>query len=172
MSKVLEDLTTAMKRASETRPKVGGFPHLAEALKQAGATRNVWSLPSCQSLFLTHDGAVVMQGTPLVSGASDVPAFDKDGLIKALRTDQAGQSTFPQFLDASVYGSSASKASESACGKFPRPLGFGAWQVASNPFDRKSFGRLSERTSRPPDWTIKQTFLQRTKAFRVALIVC
>jgi uncharacterized protein YbcV (DUF1398 family) len=100
MSKVLENLTNAMKRASETRPKVGGFPHLAEALKQAGATRNVWSLPSCQSLFVTHDGAVVMQGPPLVSGASDVPAFDKDGLIKALRTDQAGQSTFPQFLDA------------------------------------------------------------------------
>lgn len=39
-----------------------------------------------------------MQGTPLLSGAADVPPFDRGELIKALRTDQAGESTFPQFL--------------------------------------------------------------------------
>jgi uncharacterized protein YbcV (DUF1398 family) len=27
--------------------------------------------------------------------------FDREGLITALRTDQAGQSTFPEFLNAS-----------------------------------------------------------------------
>ena len=42
-----------------------------------------------------------MQGQPLVSGAADIPAFDRDGLVKALRVDQAGESTFPEFLVAS-----------------------------------------------------------------------
>ena len=41
------------------------------------------------------------QGAPLVSGIVDVPAFDREGLIKALRVDQAGESTFPEFLAAS-----------------------------------------------------------------------
>jgi uncharacterized protein YbcV (DUF1398 family) len=31
----------------------------------------------------------------------DVPAFDRDALIRALRTDQAGEGTFPEFLEAS-----------------------------------------------------------------------
>jgi uncharacterized protein YbcV (DUF1398 family) len=31
----------------------------------------------------------------------DVPTFDREGLIKALRTDQAGESTFSEFLAAS-----------------------------------------------------------------------
>jgi uncharacterized protein YbcV (DUF1398 family) len=101
MSKAIDNLTEAMKRAEGIRPRVGGFPYLAEVLRQAGARRNVWSLPSCQSLFLTEEGPVVMQGTPLVSGAVDVPAFDEDALIRALRRDQAGESTFAEFLDAS-----------------------------------------------------------------------
>ena len=100
MSMAIDTLTAAMKRAAALRPKVGGFPYLAEILRQAGVTRNTWSLPACQSLFLTDHGPVVMQGAPLVSGAEDVPAFDQDALIKALRTDQAGESTFPEFLAA------------------------------------------------------------------------
>lgn len=101
MSKAVDHLMQAMERAAAGRPKVGGFPYLAEVLRQAGAIRNIWSLPACQSLFLTDEGPVVMQGTPLVSGAVDVPAFDRDALIRALRTDQAGESTFPEFLEAS-----------------------------------------------------------------------
>jgi uncharacterized protein YbcV (DUF1398 family) len=42
-----------------------------------------------------------MQDAPLVSGAVDVPTFDRDALIAALRTDQAAESTFPEFLEAS-----------------------------------------------------------------------
>jgi uncharacterized protein YbcV (DUF1398 family) len=42
-----------------------------------------------------------MQGQPLVSGTADIPSFDREGLIKALRTDQAGESTFPEFLASS-----------------------------------------------------------------------
>ena len=42
-----------------------------------------------------------MQAAPLVSGIADVPSFDQEALIKALRIDQAGESTFPEFLAAS-----------------------------------------------------------------------
>src|ERR1700722_5616694 len=94
MSKAIEKLQAAQKQAMAIRPKVGGFPYLAETLRRAGVTRNVWSLPACQSIFLTNDGPVVMQGEPLA-------AFDRESLIRALRTDKAGQSTFPEFLAAS-----------------------------------------------------------------------
>src|SRR5215469_8280496 len=101
MSQAIDNLNRAMQLAARIRPKVGGFPYLAETLRRAGITRNVWNLPSCQSLFLTEDGPVVMQGTPLVSGLVDVPVFNREALITALRTDQAGKSSFPEFLAAS-----------------------------------------------------------------------
>jgi uncharacterized protein YbcV (DUF1398 family) len=82
------------------RPKVGGFPYLAETLRRAGLQRNLWYLPSCQSVYVMQHGAVVMQGTPLLSGMADVPRFDREALVAALRTDQAGKSTFPEFLQA------------------------------------------------------------------------
>jgi uncharacterized protein YbcV (DUF1398 family) len=63
--------------------------------------RNLWYLPSCQSVYLTDAGPVVTLGAPLLSGTADVPALDRDALIRALRTDQAGNSTFPEFLMAS-----------------------------------------------------------------------
>jgi uncharacterized protein YbcV (DUF1398 family) len=101
VSKAIENLQAAQKRAMAGRPKVGGFPYLAETLRRAGVIRNVWSLPSCQSLYVTSDGSVVTMGTPLVAGTSDVPVFNREALIVALRTDQAGRSTFPEFLAAS-----------------------------------------------------------------------
>jgi uncharacterized protein YbcV (DUF1398 family) len=101
MSKAIDTLNAAMQRAATIRPKVGGFPYLAECLRQAGAVRNIWSLPACQSLFLTGEGPVVIQGAPLVSGAVDVPNFNQQALVTALRIDQAGESTFPEFLQAS-----------------------------------------------------------------------
>ncbi len=101
MSKAIENLMKAQHHAMKIRPKVGGFPVLAEVLRATGVTRNFWSLPSCQSLYLTNDGPVVMQGTPLVSGAHDVPLFDQEALIRALRKDQEGRGTFPEFLESS-----------------------------------------------------------------------
>jgi uncharacterized protein YbcV (DUF1398 family) len=98
MSTAIENLQAAQQRAMAGRPKVGGFPYLAETLRRAGVTRNHWFLPACQSLYLTQDGPVVTQGTPLLSGTADVPPFDKEALVAALRTDQAGRSTFPEFL--------------------------------------------------------------------------
>lgn len=101
MSTAIDNLNSAMQKAAAIRPKAGGFPYLAETLRQAGVTRNIWSLPACQSLFLTAQGPVMMQGSPLISGTVDVPAFDREALIRALRIDQAGESTFPEFLAAS-----------------------------------------------------------------------
>jgi uncharacterized protein YbcV (DUF1398 family) len=101
MSDAIDNLQAALQRASAGRPAVRGFPYLAETLRRAGVTRNLWFLPACQSLYLTEKGPVVSEGMPLVSGTVDVPPFDREALITALRTDQAGESTFPEFLAAS-----------------------------------------------------------------------
>jgi uncharacterized protein YbcV (DUF1398 family) len=101
MSKAIENLQAAQKRAMVGRPKVGGFPYLAETLRRAGVTRNLWYLPACQSLYLTESGPVVTIDEPLSSATVDVPPFNREALISALRTDQAGKSTFPEFLAAS-----------------------------------------------------------------------
>lgn len=101
MSKAIDNLQAAQQQAAAGRPKIGGFPYLAETLRRAGVTRNLWFLPACQSLYLTRDGPVVTAGKPLVSAISDVPAFDRAALIAALRADQAGKTAFPEFLAAS-----------------------------------------------------------------------
>jgi len=101
MSQAIINLRAAQERAMAIRPKVGGFPYLAEALRRAGVMRNIWFLPACESLYLTEAGPVVMQGSPLLTGAADVPVFDQQGLIAAVRADQAGESAFPEFLTAS-----------------------------------------------------------------------
>lgn len=100
MNRLTENLLEAQKYAMSIRPKVGGFPVLAEVLRQAGVKMNRWSLPSCQSIYLMKDGSVVQQGAPLVTGAHAVPKFDREALISAIRSDQEGRSTFPEFLQA------------------------------------------------------------------------
>lgn len=98
MSRAIENLHAAQQRALALRPKVGGFPYLAETLRRAGVTRNLWFLPACESVYMTDAGPVVMQGTPLLTGVAEVPPFDEKALIAALRKDQAGESTLPEFL--------------------------------------------------------------------------
>ncbi len=90
MSKAIENLQAAQQRAVDGRPKVNGFPYLAETLRRAGVTRNLWYLPACESLFLTEAGPVVVQWAPLVAGPVDVPPFNQEALITAIRIDQAG----------------------------------------------------------------------------------
>lgn len=100
MSKAIETLQAALARAMAGRPPVGGFPYLAETLRRVGVSRNLWTLPACQSLYLTAEGAVVSQGAPLLTtGFAEVPRFDREALVAALRKDQAGRSSFPEFLD-------------------------------------------------------------------------
>jgi len=99
VSKAIENLMEAQKYAINNRPKVGGFPYLAEVLRLAGVTRNLWQLPSCQSVYLTKYGPVISPGISLITEIVDIPKFNQEALIRALRTDQAGESTFPQFLE-------------------------------------------------------------------------
>lgn len=99
-SKAIENLLTAQRSALSVCPKIGGFPYFAEVLRSAGIYRNIWNLPSCESIYCTKYGPVAIQGSPLVSSAVDIPPFNQEALIKALRRDQAGESTFAEFLKA------------------------------------------------------------------------
>ncbi|WP_052443176.1 DUF1398 family protein [Streptacidiphilus neutrinimicus] len=94
----ISHLQAAMERGAAARPKVGGFPYLAESLRQAGVTRCRMAVPAGAFLYLTQHGNVVVQGEPLVTGFAAAPRFDEAALIAALRTDQAGESTFPEFV--------------------------------------------------------------------------
>jgi uncharacterized protein YbcV (DUF1398 family) len=85
MSDAIENLKAAQQRGMAGRPKIGGFPYLAETLRRAGITRNLWFLPACQSVYLTEMGPVAVQGTPLIDGMANVPAFNREALIAALR---------------------------------------------------------------------------------------
>lgn len=100
MTNLIEKLQTAQHYAMANRPKIGGFPYLAECLRKAGVQGNSWELPSCQSIYVMDDGIIVSQGTPLITGMAEVPVFNKEALITALKTDQSGESTFPEFLNA------------------------------------------------------------------------
>lgn len=100
MSKLIEKLNQAQKNAMSVRPKVGGFPVLAEVLRQAGVQTNRWTLPACQSVFTFAEGSVVQQGSPLITGTHEINSFHREALITAIRTDQEGKSTFPEFLQA------------------------------------------------------------------------
>jgi uncharacterized protein YbcV (DUF1398 family) len=101
MSEAITKLLAAQERAMANRPKEGGFPYLAEVLRRSGVLRNTWFLPACESLYHTEAGAVVIQGSPLLTGAADVPVFNQQALVAALRTDQAGEGSFSEFLAAS-----------------------------------------------------------------------
>ncbi len=99
MSQAIETLKEAQQYAMTIRPKVGGFPYLAEVLRAAGVTKNVWILPACQCIYWTKQGNVASQSTPLITDMADVARFNREALIRALQANQAGQSTFPQFLE-------------------------------------------------------------------------
>lgn len=100
MSTALLNLQAAQRDATANCPAQQGFPYLAETLRRAGVRTNTWWLPSMQSLYLTDLGPVLIQGEPLIHGMSDVAPFDHDSLIEALRADQAGETTFPEFAAA------------------------------------------------------------------------
>lgn len=96
-----ERIAHAYKRAAENRPKVGAYPYLAEALRQAGVLRYVYTLPSGQCIFYANDGKVVNQSEVVATGTLEVPSFDKEEFVKVLRRSQNGETTFPEFLKGS-----------------------------------------------------------------------
>ncbi|WP_179889035.1 DUF1398 family protein [Streptomyces sp. f51] len=97
-SHAINRLRAAMERGEALRPQVGGFPYLAESLRQAGVTRCRMAVPASSFLYLTAHGDVVVQGEPLISGFASAPPFDEAALTTALRADQAGETTFPEFI--------------------------------------------------------------------------
>ncbi|PCR99153.1 DUF1398 family protein [Lactococcus fujiensis] len=94
-----QHLKNAMEKSEKVRPKVGGFPYLAECLRREGFLKNMWQLPSATSFYISEDDALVIPGKSLIDGASTCPKFNKEKLIAILRIDQAGQTTFLEFLE-------------------------------------------------------------------------
>lgn len=101
MGSIIEKVTAATAYGMSVRPKVGGFPYLAEAMRQAGITRNYFDVPSASMVFVTADGAVLRPGALRFTEPVVVPPFDEAALVAALRADQRGESTFPEFVEAS-----------------------------------------------------------------------
>ncbi|WP_432009919.1 DUF1398 family protein [Streptomyces cucumeris] len=98
MSTAVSTLHAALEHGAALRPRVGGFPYLAESLRRAGVSRCRMAVPSNAMLYLTDAGNVVVQGEPLLTGTADLAPFDREALIAALRADQAGETTFPEFV--------------------------------------------------------------------------
>lgn len=95
-----ELVAAAQQRGFAARPKVGGFPYLAEALRAAGVLRHEFLVPTATSLFTTTAGsAVIPSGEPVVTEPSDVPAWDQAALVAAIEADKLG-GEFPAFVAA------------------------------------------------------------------------
>lgn len=100
MNNVTDKLIKAQKQAMAICPAIGGFPVLAEILRQSGVKNNRWILPSCQSIYQIDDTSVVQQGIPLINGMQEIPQFNRSKLIDAIKADQQGLTTFSEFLQA------------------------------------------------------------------------
>lgn len=94
----IENILNAYKWALANRPRVNGYPFLAEALRQAGVSRYVCHLPSCQCLYYTDMGVIAAHGDYLISSMTAVPKFNQEAFVKILRNSQRGEITFTDFL--------------------------------------------------------------------------
>lgn len=95
---ILNNLNNAISKSETVRPELGGFPYLAECLREEGFTKNTWFLPSGDSFYFTKENSLVIPGKSLINDVTTYPPYSKDKLINTLRADQAGQITFPEFL--------------------------------------------------------------------------
>lgn len=95
---VIERIAAARAHAAAVRPAGGGFPYLAEALRRAGVTRCHFDVPSRTLLDVTADGSVLHPGASMVVAPTVVARFDRSALVVALRADQAGETTFDDFV--------------------------------------------------------------------------
>ena len=102
MGSIITTINAAAARGFAARPKVGGFPYLAEALRQAGVTAYYFDVASSSVIYATAHGDVLQPGALLRSEKIVVPPFDEAALIRALRIDQSGESTFPEFVEATL----------------------------------------------------------------------
>lgn len=101
VSTIIDTIDTATAHAVAVRPPVGGFPYLAEALRGAGVRMYYFDVPSSTVRYATDTGDVLQPGALLRSTKTVIAPFDKDALIEALRADQRGETSFPEFVEAS-----------------------------------------------------------------------
>ncbi len=97
---IIETITTAYERGTAARPKVGGFPYLAEALRQAGVMKYYFDVPSMTVIYVTAGGDVLQPGRLIRTEMTAVAEYDEAAVIEAIRVDQRGESTFPEFVEA------------------------------------------------------------------------
>ena len=89
MSKAVDNLMKAMDARPLSARRWEDSPIWPRACDGPELTRNLWSLPACQSLFLTDEGPVVMQGvapgvrccgrTTIRSGCPDCGVANRSG---------------------------------------------------------------------------------------------
>lgn len=96
--KLQNNLQNAISKSEKVRPKIGGFPYLAECLREEGFIKNTWYLPSGDSFYFSKEDSLVIPGKALFEDITVYPSYSEEELIRALRTDQAGKTTFPEFL--------------------------------------------------------------------------
>ena len=97
---LVASVRSALARAGAVRPKVNGFPYFAEALREAAITAIETSIAAGGSVYHLTGGSVAQPFEPIAETAVAVPNWDETALIAAIRADQAGRSTFPEFLRA------------------------------------------------------------------------
>ena len=102
MDSIIDVVAAASARGMAVRPKVGGFPYLAESLRQAGVVKYYFDVTSMTVVYVTDRGDVLQPGSLPRSEKAVIPPYDETALIDAIRTDQRGESTFPEFIEASL----------------------------------------------------------------------
>lgn len=100
MSNLIDTVTAATAYGMSVRPKVGGFPYLAEAMRQAGIVKNYFDVTSATMVFVTAEGAVIRPGALIRHEPTVISRYDERALIDAIRADQRGETTFPEFVEA------------------------------------------------------------------------
>ena len=96
--KLLNNFKNAMAKSEKVRPKIGGFPYLAECLREEGFTKNTWYLPSGDSFYFTSEDSLVIPGKPLIGDITTYPTYSEEKLINALRSDQSGKTVLLRSL--------------------------------------------------------------------------
>jgi uncharacterized protein YbcV (DUF1398 family) len=100
ISTTITTVQQAQRRGAASRPRINGFPHYAEALRAAGISAVETSIATGGSVYYLADGAVTESFEPIVTHISAVPDWNEAGVTAALRADQEGRTTFPEFLRA------------------------------------------------------------------------
>jgi uncharacterized protein YbcV (DUF1398 family) len=94
----IETVQQARRRGMAARPRINGFPYYAEALRASGISAVETSIAAGGSVYHLADGAVAESFDPVVAPVSVVPDWNERALVAAIRADQGGRTSFPEFL--------------------------------------------------------------------------